>query len=429
MPRVYEDRSNFKKIFELCDGDRCSFEGTVASTVSETRPGRGLTVSRVLITDGTSSVTAIWFNQGYIKKIFKKGQRYIFYGKITANRGLNITGSRRLKLTGISGLEIHNPVYRLVKETHKTPADCEGPEHNSFLNILPVYPSISGLHQGILRSVIKDSLEIFFGHGGMDEIIPGWIRRKYGLEEINYSLKNVHFPENRDAFLKARYRLVFEELLLLQLRLYSIKNKLTDSAVKVRNLKNESEPLREFLKELPFELTPGQKRVLKEIETDMNSPKAMNRLVQGDVGSGKTVLAAAALYKNAKDGYQGVMMVPTGILAKQHYDFLKPLFNKHRINVELVTGDMHPRQKKKILEGISGGNVHVVVGTHALLEENVEFHNLNLVITDEQHRFGVRQRAVLNSKGETPDILVMSATPIPSVNAGIFLTPKTPVKI
>lgn len=390
-PRDYEDRSMLKKLSQLTDGDKCSFEGTIASKVIVSRPRKGLTISRVSITDGTGLVNAVWFNQPYLKDYFRIGEKYFFYGAITRKRTF----------------EVLNPVYEKA-EQQSSPIKT--------LRIVPVYPATGKLTQNAIRTLIRNAL--LYAGESLADVLPEWVRNEYGLADTRYAINNIHYPETDDAFLKARKRLVFEELLVLQLGLAGFK-KLAESSEAGISFGAGSE-VKEFINGLPFEPTNAQKRVIAEIEQDMESKKVMNRLVQGDVGSGKTIVAAAALVKASKSGYQGAFMAPTEILAEQHYRSLKPLLDPLGIRTELLTGNTAAKKARELLGDIGEGYAGIVIGTHALLEERVVFKNLGLVVTDEQHRFGVRQRAVLSKKGENPDILVMTATPIPRTLALIL---------
>lgn len=389
-PRDYEDRSRLKKLVELQDGDQCSFEGIIASGVVVSRPRRGLTVSRVSIRDDTGLINAVWFNKPYLKDQLKPGERYLFFGKVTKRRTF----------------EVLNPVYERI--------DGSGPVNTC--RIIPIYPSTGKLTQNVIRSVIRNALS--YAGGSIEDILPGWIRERYDLADVRYSVSNIHFPESDEAFLKARERLVFEELLILQLALMTVRTapESTESGI----VFGAREEVRRFIEGLPFRLTNAQLRVLEEIEQDMESSKVMNRLVQGDVGSGKTIVAVAALVKAAKSGYQGAFMAPTEILAAQHYSSLRELLEPLGLNIALLTGSTGAKDARRILEGISTGEIDIIVGTHALIEDKVVFENLGLVITDEQHRFGVRQRAALGKKGVRPDMLVMTATPIPRTLALIL---------
>lgn len=391
FPRDYEDRSELKKIIQILDGETCSFEGTIISKVVESRPRRGLTIYKVNITDNTGIVTANWFNQSYIKNVFNVGEIYVFYGKI----------SRRFRI-----IEVHNPVYEKILEGVSEKA-CR---------IVPIYPATANLTQNIIRSSIKNAMQATIGK--FDEILPEWINKKYMLSEINYSLENIHFPMSNKDFENARYRLVFEELLLLQLGLLNIKNSIQEAQKGI--LFQPVKEMQNFIKSLPFKLTNAQIKVFNEIEKDMESIKLMNRLVQGDVGSGKTMVAILALFKAVKCGYQGTLMVPTEILAEQHFSSIEGLFGEFGIRTSMLVGSQTKRQKTEIVDKVKKGEIDVVIGTHALIEDNVEFKRLGLVITDEQHRFGVRQRAMLSKKGNNPDVIVMTATPIPRTLALIL---------
>lgn len=391
FPREYEDRSSLKAIAQLVDGETCAFEGVVSSAVSETRPRRGFTIQKTLVRDSTGAIFATWFNQPYLKNSLKQGEKYFFYGKI----------SRKYRT-----LEVLSPVYEKAGEG----------ETKNTCRIVPVYPSTANLTQNAIRSAIRSALEA--AGGRLADALPGRLRDGYGLEELNYCLENIHFPSCDNAFHNARRRLVFEELLLLQLALFGMKNKLDDESGGIAfSAAKETEA---FTGALPFRLTPAQRRVFGEIAADMESKRAMNRLVQGDVGSGKTAVAALALYKAAKSGYQGAFMAPTEILAEQHYRTLGSLLKESGLRVVLLTGSQGRSEKSGALEDIKSGAADLVVGTHALIDGNVEFKKLGLVVTDEQHRFGVRQRAALSRKGPNPDMLVMTATPIPRTLALIL---------
>lgn len=391
FPRDYEDRTSIKKIAELENGETCAFIGTVVSKVTENRPRKGLTIQKLNIRDNTGMITATWFNQNYLKNNFHPGESYVFHGKI----------SRRYW-----GLEVNNPVYDKI-DSGRMKNTCR---------IFPVYASTANLSQNVIRASINNAIELV--DGKLEDTLPTYLREKYHLSEINYSVKNIHFPTSDVDFKNARYRLAFEELLLLQLGLLSIKHTLGENKEGIK-FKAGAET-RDFIKSLPFTLTRAQIKVLAEIEKDMESNNVMNRLLQGDVGSGKTIIAVLALYKAVKSGYQGAMMVPTEILAEQHYNTILELFKNTGIKVSLLTGSITAKSKRELLKEISEGETDIVIGTHALIEDNVQFQRLGLVVTDEQHRFGVRQRAVLSQKGSNPDMLVMTATPIPRTLALIL---------
>lgn len=389
-PRDYENRSNLKKLVELQDGEKYSFEGIIASKVVESRPRKGLTVSRVSIRDETGIINAIWFNQPYLKNYFKTGEKYIFYGTVTKKRTF----------------EVLNPVYERLDEA--------GPVNTC--RIVPVYPATGKLTQNSIRAVIRNALDYAGEH--LEEILPQWVREAYLLVAAKYAIHQIHYPQSDEAFLKARERLVFEELLLMQLGLISLKTVAESSASGIRFAAGAE--VKKLETRLPFALTKAQTRVLSEIQQDMESNKVMNRLIQGDVGSGKTIVAVLALVKAVKSGYQGAFMAPTEILAEQHYQSIRPLLEAFDIKVAILTGSTSARMSKELLENIGEGIIDIVIGTHALLEEKVKFKKLGLVVTDEQHRFGVRQRAILSKKGANPDMLVMTATPIPRTLALIL---------
>ncbi len=390
FPRDYEDRASTVKISELSNRQPACFKGMVVSEITESRPRRGLSIQKMIVQDETGTVVLTWFNQSYLKKAFRRGQYYMFYGKPSRKFG---------------HIEIQNPVFEKIDDQLKE--TCK---------IVPIYPSTSALSQKVLRGIIKACLDMTDNQ--LQEFLPHNLRKKYNLSEINYAINNIHFPLDEKSFQSARRRLVFEELLLLQIGLLSIKGRLSTDIPGI-GFKPVPE-LKDFISHLPFTLTDAQIKVFSEIERDMESGKPMNRLVQGDVGSGKTIVSGLAAFKAVKNGYQAAMMAPTSILAEQHYNTLKGLFEPFGIRTVLVTGSLAKKLKKELQENIYQGKVDVVIGTHALIEEGIQFRKLGLVITDEQHRFGVRQRAMLASKGNMPDVLVMTATPIPRTLALIL---------
>ncbi|MCX7843015.1 MAG: ATP-dependent DNA helicase RecG [Clostridia bacterium] len=390
-PRDYEDRGNLKKIIQLADGESCAFQGVIATAVTESRPRKGLSIYKLLIKDETGAIIATWFNQHYLKNIFKVGESYVFYGKI----------SRKFR-----SFEVQSPVFEKVNK--------DGMKNTC--RIVPVYPSTAALSQNIFRAAVSNALVLVSGK--LEDALPIHIRTNYKLCEINYCVSNIHFPATVEDFNNSRFRLAFEELFILQLGLLSIKNSLQQEKEGIKF--KPVDEVRQFIEELPFKLTSAQKKVFGEIEADMESNKVMNRLVQGDVGSGKTIVAVLALFKAVKNGYQGTLMVPTEILAEQHFKSIAPLLEQYGIKTALLTGGQSKKQKEHILQQIKNGCIDAVIGTHALIEDNVQFEKLGLVITDEQHRFGVRQRAKLSKKGDNPDVIVMTATPIPRTLALIL---------
>ena len=388
FPRDYEDRSMEKKVSELMDGDECSVFLTVLSDVTMNRPRPRMSIYKVTAGDDSGVMTLVWFNQGYIKDQIKKGSKYVFYGKVK-KRG--------------SFIEITNPIF-----------ENENTVRKKTTGIQPVYPLTEGITQNWLRMVQRNALDMVIGK--ITEILPDELREKYSLSEINYSLEKIHFPSDFDEKDRVRKRLVFEELLMLQLGLLHLKR----GQINVSGIQFEKKKeIAQFIDRLPFQLTNAQLKVFNEIESDMIGEKQMNRLVQGDVGSGKTIVAVIAILLAALNGYQAAFMVPTEILAEQHYRSIEPMLSLYGIRTVLLTGSITKKEKERIKEGILNKEFDLVIGTHALLEGDVVFHNLGFVVTDEQHRFGVKQRAALSSKS-TPDILVMTATPIPRTLALIL---------
>ncbi|MDF2987776.1 MAG: ATP-dependent helicase RecG [Eubacterium sp.] len=391
-PKDYEDRSKIKNIADLENGELCSFEGTVVSNVSEARPRRGMVISKVSIQDSTGKINAVWFNQQYIKNSLSLGENYIFYGKI--DKKLNKP-------------QIINPVFEKSDKNIMT----------KTLKVLPVYSSTKNLGQNVIRTIIQETLKSL-DNIELEDMLPEPVKQRHKLGSLKDCITQIHFPDSFAQKEEARYRLVFEELFMLQLGLLTYKSLAANKGQGISFTKPEE--MKTFIKSLPFELTNAQKKVFMEVEKDMESENVMNRLVQGDVGSGKTMIAILALFKAMKCGYQGALMVPTEILAEQHCKSIKPLFEKYNISVELLSSSQPKKQKQTVFEGLKNGSINVVIGTHALIEDTVEFQKLGLVVTDEQHRFGVRQRTVLAEKGQNPDVLVMTATPIPRTLALIL---------
>lgn len=389
FPRDYEDRTKKKQIFELLDGERVAFDATIRGSITETRVRRNMTMIKATVVDSTGSVSLTWFNTTYVKNALKSGATYTFFGQIKRS---------------VNRIEVTNPVFEEV-----------GSEKNTG-KILAVYPSTAKLTQNSIRSVVKNVIDDL-GDKFL-EFLPESIRLNNNLVDINNALYYIHFPDSEDSYIKARRRLVFDELLLLQLGLMRIKFSKDDNKNGIKF--DIVDDVNKFINNLPFRLTNAQNKVVEAIFSDMNSSKPMNRLLQGDVGSGKTIVSAISIFNAVKNGYQAVMMAPTGILAEQHFSGFLELFTPYGIKVELLSGGMTAKQKKLAKERIKNGEVDIVVGTHALLEDDVCFKNLGFIVTDEQHRFGVRQRSKLTEKGENPDTLVMTATPIPRTLALIL---------
>lgn len=390
FPRDYEDRSQVVPISEIKLNEENTFRGRVRGIPEDMRV-KNLRIVRARIEDSTGGIVAVWYNQPYMKKAFKEGAEYIFTGK--AVRKYN-------------NIEIQSPEFEIVSK-------------GSILSggrIVPVYSSTSGISQKMLRSIIKDTLD--YAGNQIHDFIPTSIRKKYKLCDRNYAVSNIHFPESNESFFIARRRLVFEELFMLQTALLKMKSSVNKgkSGIVFKNINCA----KEILNALPFELTDAQKKVMREIVNDIKSGKSMNRLVQGDVGSGKTAVALVTAFIAIRNGYQSALMAPTEVLAGQHYEFISKILDSLGIKTVLLTGSLKKKEKEKALELIKSGEAKMVIGTHAVIQENVEFQKLGMVITDEQHRFGVRQRGTLSEKGENPHVLVMTATPIPRTLALIL---------
>lgn len=389
FPREYEDRSRTKNIAELIDGEEALISAFPVGRMIELKIRRNLTLCKLYVRDETGGCELIWYNQGYLKNVFKQNVRYNFYGKIKKKNGK---------------YEIQSPVYE------------ENGADKSTGKIVPIYPLTYSLTQRVLSSIIEAGINEVYGN--LEETLPSYIIEKYKLMDINSAYKQIHFPEDFSYFEKARLRLVFEELFTMQLALLCLKNK---NDIKAKGIQFSSEvKTDEMITKLPFNLTKAQLRCMEEIELDMEKSKPMNRLLQGDVGSGKTVIAMLAAYKCVKSGYQAAIMAPTAILATQHLESFQDFLGKNGIKCELLISGISKKTKEGILQRLKDGEIDVIIGTHALIEENVVFKKLGLVVTDEQHRFGVRQRTTLVNKGDNPDVLVMSATPIPRTLALIL---------
>lgn len=387
-PRGYENRGIKKNIADLVDGEEALIVAKCVSKMTEIKIRKNMSIYKLIVRDETATCTLTWFNSPFLKKRFVVGKSYKFFGKV----------KRR-----INQIEMMTPIF-----------DEENSNKNTG-RIIPIYPSINGLSQNALRKIIENALlEV----DKLPETIPDYLIKKYELMGKQEATRQIHFPDNFEKYNKARKRLVFEELLIMQLALLTFKNNYDKNKEGIQF--NKEVKMSDVIDSLPFALTKAQIRVLQEIDQDMESIKSMNRLLQGDVGSGKTAVAIVAAYKAVKSGYQVAIMVPTAILANQHYQNFKKMLDRFSIKCELLVSGTAKKEKEKILEELKTGKIDVIIGTHALLQENIEFNKLGLVVTDEQHRFGVRQRGIINSKGENPDVLVMSATPIPRTLALIL---------
>ena len=383
-PRVYEDWSRIKSINEAQIGEICCIKGIVGSPVRKNLIRKGLTLYKTEITDGSGIMGITIFNSRFAAEKLTEGDEFLFFGRVGGN------------------------LYR--KEMNSPEIEpAEGADR-----IRPIYPQTHGLNSKMIEKLVRTALTEC-----RDELvdpIPLWLREKYCLMNLPDSLWNIHFPKSPDYLEEARRRLIFEELLILQLGLEKMRSQTQKNAGAII----ERDFSEEYFSHLPFSPTGAQRRAVKEAMRDMMSGRQMNRLLQGDVGSGKTAVAAALVYSAAKNSMQSALMAPTEVLSEQHYKTFLKLFDGCSINVELLTGSDTTAQKRRKKEALKAGEIDLLIGTHAIIQSDVEFKSLALVITDEQHRFGVEQRNALGEKGKNPHLYVMSATPIPRTLALII---------
>ncbi len=388
-PRKYEDRRKTRKISDVTDGEKVLLKVKIVNYPSIFKPKRKLSILKVDAKDETGFVLITWFNKDYLKDKIKINEYYNIFGKIKISYGK---------------IEIINPDIELANDM-----TIAG-------KIMPIYPLTYNLTNNELIKIINNAIK--FHKHDIINVIPESIINKYSLLNKREAVEFIHFPLDRITYLKAKKTLAFEKLLILQLGLLTIKSRLSNNMDGISfSDKGLSE---EFIKNLPFTLTNAQIKVIKEIKKDMTNSKPMNRLIQGDVGSGKTIVAVVAMLNAVSSGYQTAMMAPTEILAMQHYKTITSYTNELGLKVEFLSGSTKQNKRKEILENLKSGLINILIGTHAIIEKDVIFKNIGVVVTDEQHRFGVRQRALLSSKGLNPDILVMTATPIPRTLALMF---------
>lgn len=389
-PRDYHTYSPPVPIGEL----KLDMAGAAAGILRQTASVRRFQSTQVItvsLRDETGTLQLTWFNMPFLRNTLQAGTYHIFYGKVVKKNN---------RLTMEQPEIFNREGYQAMME-----------------NMQPVYGQTKGLGNKAITKAVAQALD---GRQMEKEYLPAYIRKKYELAEYNYAIQHIHFPENRQELLFARKRLVFDEFFLFILAVRRLKEKRGQH--RGRYVMKKTPQVRELVEKLPYELTNAQKKVLSEVESDLTGGLAMNRLVQGDVGSGKTIIAVLALLMAAYNGFQGAIMAPTEVLARQHYESMKELFEEYGIDKVpvLVTGSMTAKEKRMAYEKIKSHEADIIVGTHALIQDKVIYDNLALVITDEQHRFGVGQREMLGNKGQEPHVMVMSATPIPRTLAIIL---------
>lgn len=384
FPRAYEDRSNSKNISEVLADEFVVLKGKILKASNNYIKG-GRYMYRAWLGDDTGVIELTWFNNRFVQKNIKIGDEMIVYGK--AKKGMR--------------LQIVNPEYKNVSVVSLLPGS----------QILPIYSSTSSLKQADLRKIIHEAI-LDFGYL-LEENLPEEFIKKEKLLQRKDAVINVHFPENEQLKQKALRRFMMEEIFLLEMGILQSRFEVDKANKGLYKIENNKELVKQFIKELPYELTKAQKKVIKEIYNELIKGKIINRLIQGDVGSGKTIVSLIMLLYMVENNYQGAIMAPTEILATQHYLGIVDEFNNLNVRVELLTGSVKGKKREKLLKEIEAGLVDIVIGTHALIENDIVFHSLGLIIIDEQHRFGVVQRKLLRDKGELANLIVMSATPIP----------------
>ena len=381
FPRTYEDRRTIYRIGDLKSGMTGGVVGNVIA-VQEKRPRPRLSILEVVIADGTGPLKIVLFNQGYKKNFYKKGQRLYAYGKAEFQYG---------------SMQMNTPQIENL-------GDGGEPDRG----IVPIYALVDGVSQFVVRSSVRNW---FAANHELPEILPAEVREAHQYMTRYDAFKMMHFPESSERYEEARHQLAYEELFVMQSGLALLRNK--EQCHKGPKMGPNGDLMARCIENLPFSLTGDQQRALEDIRIDMEDERPMQRLLQGDVGSGKTVVATLSLLKAIENGYQGALMAPTEILVAQHYDGIADVCGDLGITIELLTGSTTKKEKERIYEGLADGSINMIIGTHALIQEGVNFYNLGLVIIDEQHRFGVEQRARLQQKGTYPHVLIMTATPIP----------------
>jgi ATP-dependent DNA helicase RecG len=388
FPRRYEDRRSLTVLSDLKPGITASVIARVLEVKERQARKRKMTITTALVTDGASVAETIWFNRRGLQKILFSGSKVALYGRIDRK---------------YTRFQIINPEFELIDE--KESAESIG-------RIIPVYPSTTGINQRWLRKTVAYALEHYIAL--LEDLIPGPLRDQHGLISLKKAVLSLHYPSSRENWKQARRRMAYEEFLVLQTGLAMRKKRFVSGPAEAPLCTGERSLSDRYIKEiLPFSMTKAQQKVLEEIRQDMSKPFPMHRLLQGDVGSGKTAVAVTAILTAVENGYQAAFMAPTEILARQHYETLKEPLSSLGIDCEFLSGSAPSAERARVLGKISKGDTWVIAGTHSLFQEDVNYRSLGIVIVDEQHRFGVMQRQALKSKGKSPHTLVMTATPIP----------------
>lgn len=390
-PRGYDVYEDAVPVSEVEEGRMQTITGAVYGRI-QVSGSRSMQVTTLYVKDLTGTIKVIWFRMPFLRNTLAKGAVITLRGRVVRKR---------------DGLVMEHPEIFYPSEKYK----------EKLNSLQPIYGLTAGLSNNVVSKAVKQALD------GLDltrEFLPDKIRMRYGLAEYNFAIRGIHFPEDKEVFYHARERLVFDEFLAFILTLRKLKDK--NEKLENEYVISKKTEVEEFIRRLPYRLTNAQRKVWEEIASDMASDTTMSRLVQGDVGSGKTIVAVLALLNTAWNGYQGAMMAPTEVLARQHYESITRLFEKYdiQIKVELLTGSMTAKDKRRAYDRIECGYAKIIIGTHALIQDRVNYDCLALVVTDEQHRFGVKQREAFAKKGGVPHVLVMSATPIPRTLAIIL---------
>ncbi len=389
-PRTYKTYTDPVPVRETSEGDRVAVFCQIVTYV-ESRRGKRYEITSLSASDATGSIRMVWFNKGYLRNQLKKGESYVFYGTV------KISGSMRVMEMPELFTQFN---YQKMLSTMQ-----------------PIYSLKAGITNGSITRAVKNVREVI---SAIPDYLSDEVLAERGLVKRSDALMEVHFPKNEDTLREALKRIAFDEFLEFLIRIRALREK-TFTEPNSHVITNEAVVKKDgFIAGLKFSLTDGQKSAVQDIVNDMSSDHVMNRLIQGDVGCGKTVVAVIALLMNSLSGYQGALMVPTEVLARQHFEDVASMLKPYKLTVRLLTGSMTAKEKRTVYEELRNGKADIVIGTHAIIQDATEFKNLGLVVTDEQHRFGVKQREKLSEKGNSPHVMIMSATPIPRTLAIIL---------